>query len=217
MSKEVDQALDVVEMAFKILDKIGRDYSFRAWDEADKRVTDAIDELNVRFREHSVGFQFEAGEIIRVDSQYLHAKVIKPALQLLNAPGFAGPQDEFLRAHEHYRHGNAKEALNECLKSFESMMKAICMRRGWPLTGKETASNLIKVCLENGLIPAFWQTHFTSLRSLLESGVPTGRNNLAGHGQGPAATTVPEHLVAFMLHVTGACLVFLSESDNLLE
>jgi len=214
---DVDRALDVVEMGFQILHRVGREFTFRYRQDADESVTAAIDELNGRFREHSVGYQFEAGEIIRVDSQYLHAEVVKPALQLLNSPGFAGPQDEFLRAHEHYRHGNSKESLNECLKSFESMMKAICSKRGWPLTGKETASGLIKVCLEKNLIPAFWQTQFTSLKSLLESAVPTGRNNLAGHGQGVEATTVPDHLVAYMLHMTGACLVFLAESEHRLH
>lgn len=211
---EVDRALDVVELAFQILNTSAREYRFRRLYDSDEIVSAAIDELNGRFREHSIGYHFESGEIIRVDSQYLHAEVIKPALQLLNADGFAGPQDEFLRAHEHYRHGNSKEALNECLKSFESMMKAICIKRGWPLGGKETASGLIKVCLERELIPAFWQTQFTSLRSLLESAVPTGRNNLAGHGQGAETTTVPDHLVAYMLHMTGACLVFLAESEK---
>ncbi|WP_426117261.1 STM4504/CBY_0614 family protein [Pseudomonas sp. DSP3-2-2] len=213
---EADKALDVIELSFQILDRLGRKTTFRNQRDADSLVTGAIHELNARFKEHSVGYQFEAGEIIRVDSQFLHAEVVKPALQLLNAQGFAGPQDEFLRAHEHYRHGNAKEALNECLKSFESMMKVICLRRGWTLNGRETASNLIKICFDNQLIPVFWQSHFTSLRSLLESAVPTGRNNLAGHGQGAETTSVPDHLVAYMLHMTGACLVFLAESEEAL-
>ena len=215
--READRALDVIEMSFQILHKVGRNFNFRYKQNADETVTAAIDELNGRFREHSVGYQFEVGEIIRVDSQFLHSEVVKPALQLLNAPGFAGPQDEFLNAHDHYRHGNSKESLNECLKAFESMMKVICLKRGWPLTGKETASGLIKICFEKELIPTFWQTQFSSLKSLLESAVPTGRNNLAGHGQGSKATTVPDHLVAFMLHMTGACLVFLAESEHRLQ
>ena len=45
---------------------------------------------------------------------------------------YAGANDEFLRAHEHYRHKRHKECLNECLKAFESMMKAICKKRRWP-------------------------------------------------------------------------------------
>lgn len=35
----------------------------------------------------------------------------------------------------------------------------------------------------NGLVPAFTQNQFTSLQNLLESGIPTIRNKLGGHGQ----------------------------------
>lgn len=213
-TSEVEKALDVVEMTFGVIDDISRDYHFMGRHDASQVADDAINELNRRFKEHGVGYQFANREILRVDSQLLHAEVVKPALRLLESKAYAGPQDEFLKAHEHYRHGRAKEALNECLKSFESMMKAICVQRGWPLGGKENASALIKICLEKGLIPPFWQTQFTSLKSLLEGAVPTGRNNLAGHGQGAETTSVPDYLVAFMLHMTGSCLVFLASAEE---
>ncbi|KAA5846510.1 hypothetical protein F2A37_07695 [Pseudomonas chlororaphis] len=214
--KDVERVLDVVELSFRVVDRVTRKWDYRRKSDADQQATNAINELNVRFKEHGVGFQFESGEIIRIDSEFLHSEVIKPALRLLEKADYVGPQEEFLRAHEHYRHGRAKEALNECLKSFESLMKAICVKRGWVLSGKETASSLIKVCLEKELIPPFWQTQFTSLKSLLEGAVPTGRNNLAGHGQGASATRVPDYLVAYMLHMTGACLVFLAEAEEAL-
>ncbi|WP_416347177.1 DUF7014 domain-containing protein [Castellaniella sp.] len=43
--------------------------------------------------------------------------------------------------------------------------------------------------------------------------MPTGRNKLGGHGQGTTTTTVPNHLVAYMLHMTASALVFLGESE----
>lgn len=213
-TEDTGEALDVVELCFKTVDSTSRNYNFMWRHDANKVADASIDELNKRFQEHGVGYQFVSGEIVRVDSQLLHLEVVKPALRLLESKAYAGPQEEFMRAHEHYRHGNAKEALNECLKSFESLMKSICVKRGWKVTGKETASSLIKVCMENGLIPAFWQTQFTSLKSLLEGAVPAGRNNLAGHGQGAETTIVPEYLVAFMLHMTGSCLVFLAAAEE---
>ncbi len=211
---DLEQALDIVELCFRAVDTASRDYSYMGRHRANEIADQAISELNQRFKEHAVGYQFVNGEILRVDSQLLHAEVIKPAFRLLESKSYAGPQEEFLKAHEHYRHGNSKEALNECLKSFESLMKAICAKRKWTVTGKETASSLIKVCMDNGLIPAFWQTQFTSLKSLLEAAVPTGRNNLAGHGQGAEPTVVPDYLVAYMLHMTGACLVFLATAEQ---
>jgi hypothetical protein len=170
--------------------------------------------LNARFREHGVGFQFADGEIIRVDSELIHAEVVKPALALLHTKDFAGAQAEFLKAHEHYRHGNSKEALAECLKALESTMKVICAKRKWTHTPQATSSALIQVCFDNGLIPAFWQSHFAALRSLLEGGVPTARNRLGGHGQGSAVVEVPAHIVAYVLHMTAASIVFLVETER---
>ena len=215
--KSVEKLLDVIELSFRVIDTSTRSWNYLNRRDAKELADSAIYELNARFKEHGVGFQFESQEIIRVDSQFMHSEVVKPALHLLKGKAYAGAQEEFLKAHEHYRHGNAKEALNECLKAFESMMKTICAKRGWAINGKETASGLIKICLERELIPAFWQTQFTSLKSLLEGSVPTGRNKLAGHGQGEISTTVPEYLVAYMLHMTGACLVFLAEAEASLQ
>ena len=103
---------------------------------------------------------------------------------LLSTPGYAGAQKEFLTAHEHYRHGRAKEALNESLKALESVMKSICAKRKWAHDANATAGPLLNVLFEKGLIPSFWSTHFSGLRSTLEAGVPTARNKRGGHGQG---------------------------------
>ena len=71
------------------------------------------------------------------------------------------------------------------------------------------ASDLVKAILEHKLVPDFWQTHFGGLRSMLESGIPTIRNRLGGHGQGAEPTEVPNDLVAYTLHMTGAAIVLL--------
>jgi hypothetical protein len=49
---------------------------------------EAIDELNARFREHGVGYQYESGNIIRVDSQIIHSEAVKPVLHLLSDDRF---------------------------------------------------------------------------------------------------------------------------------
>lgn len=211
--QNIERALDAVELSFRVIDRATRNRNYLHRQNADEVADSAIGELNGRFKEHGVGFQFIDGEIIRVDSELIHSEIVKPVLRLLNKKEYAGAQQEFLKAHEHYRHGNAKEALNECLKAFESLMKSICDKRGWSYNGNSTAKNLIQTCFDNGLIPTFWQQNFTSLRSLLESSVPTGRNKLGGHGQGSTTIIVPNHLVAYMLHMTASALVFLGEAE----
>src|ERR1700730_9545592 len=49
-------------------------------------------ELNDRFLGAGVGYQFENGQIIRVDSQCVHAEVVKEALRLLCDPEFRGSE-----------------------------------------------------------------------------------------------------------------------------
>lgn len=211
---DVEKQLDVVELTFKYIDRMTREYGYLGKRDASDYADKAIAELNARFKEHGIGFQYAQGEIVRVDSELLHAEVVKPALRLLNEKNYQGAQQEFLSAYEHYRRRKNKEALNDCLKSFESTMKAICDKRGWAYKSGATAKILIQVCFENNLIPPFWQQQLTSLRSLLESSIPTGRNKLSGHGQGTSPTTVPDYLVAYMLHMTASTLVFLTTAEK---
>lgn len=82
---------------------------------------------------------------------------------------------------------------------------------------KIQVKKLIEICYQKGLIPIFWQQHMAALRSLLEGGVPTGRNKLSGHGQGATPTIVPDHIVSYVLHMTAAAIVFLVKSEQSLK
>ena len=203
--EDVERVLDAVELSFRYIHNSKTQIA-----------DDAIAELNVRFKEHGVGFQFLGGQIVRVDSEYVHSEAIKPAIRLLYNR-YAGAQQEFLNAHQHYRKGETKEALNNCLKVLESLMKAICDKRRWSYPRNATASALVDVCLKNELIPSFWQSQYSGLRTLLESGVPTGRNKLSGHGQGTEPVEVPGHIAAYMLHMTASAIVFLAEAEAQLK
>lgn len=177
--QDSEKVLDAIELSFRCIAKIIRRDHERS--DCVAVADNAIAELNERFREHGVGYEYDGGYIIRIDSQLLHAETVKPTLSLLrNTPEYAGAQVEFLTAHEHYRNGRPKEALTDCLKALESVMKAICAKRGWTCDPNATATGLLKVMFEKGLILLFWPQHFSALRSILESGVPTGRNKLGG-------------------------------------
>lgn len=204
----------MVELSFRAIVTLTRNFNYLSRTDAAQRADEAVEELNGRFQEHGVGYQFAGDEIIRVDSHFIHSEVVKPALRLLNQAHYQGVQQEFLNAHEHYRRGNQAGALNECLKSFESAMKAVCDKRGWSYNHRATAREPIQICLDNELIPPYWQQQFASLRSLLESSVPTGRNRLSGHGQGTTPIRIPGHIVSYMLHMTASAIVFLLEAED---
>lgn len=213
--ESVERALDVVELCFRIIQiHIAEDQLYKYHTNRKIDSGDATAELNERFKEHGVGYQFESGEIIRVDSQFLHAEAVKPTLAVLRDKSFKGANEEFLKAHEHYRHGRYKESLVDALKAFESTMKTICSLRGWPTQPTDTAKNLIATCMNNGLFPAYFDSQFSSIRSLLESGVPTVRNKNGGHGQGAAPVTVPEYLARYTLNLTATTVLFMVEAHQ---
>lgn len=203
---EIEKALYVVEVCFSMMDRIAGKRLYPR-----QRIAEAREELNRRFQEHAVGYSYANGQIIRKDGEFIHDSIVKPCLRVLAGKEYRGAQEEFLRGHEHYRKGDMKEAMNECVKAFESVMKTICDRRKWRYGDRATAKTLVRVCLGHELIPSLWQDHFTSLQSLLQVGV--ARNKLSAHGQGTVPVEVPRHLAAFVLHMTAAAIVFLAEAE----
>lgn len=107
--QDCEKVLDAVELSFRIINRSTREYAYQYRQDGSRRADEALQELNARFQEHGIGFNFIDGEIIRVDSELIHAEVVKPALVLLHGKEYAGAQSEFLKAHEHYRQSNAKE------------------------------------------------------------------------------------------------------------
>ncbi len=234
-TEETDKVIDVIELSFQYIDEIVRE-EYNEKIDHEKSIThqipiygrnqdllfihdgitpdDAITQLNYRFREHGVGYQFESGEIIKVDSQFIHSEMIKHALSLLSDPIYKGANEEFLNAHQHYRKGNYKECVNDCLNAFESCLKIICKKNRWNYSEKDTANRLIEIVFKHNLIDPLMMSHFTALRSTLESGVPTVRNRLSGHGQGPEEIIVPEYIAAYIFHLTASNILFLAKADE---
>ncbi|MEN5173623.1 hypothetical protein ABE427_12950 [Acinetobacter higginsii] len=216
-AQDYEQCLDIIELAFRVIvNHIGQNYGeHQYYTTSRQHPNDAVIELNARFKEAGVGYQFESEELIRVDSQYIHSEAVKPVLHLLNSNTvYQGANDEFLSAHEHYRHKRYKECLNDCLKAFESLMKAIHKKHNWQYNPNDTAKKLINSCLTNNLVPEYLQSQFSSIRILLESGIPTVRNKEGGHGQGSNIVNVPEHLASYTLHLTATNLLFLMNCEK---
>lgn len=215
--KSAHKVIDYIELAFSLTTNIANDTKYQYAVERhsfDKVVRNAIEELNDRFNEHSIGYQFVEGQIIRRDNTFTHTEIIKPSLEILSRKRFKGASAEFHKAHEHYRHGKNHEALNECLKAFESTMRIICDKQKWNVKSTATASTLIKACFENNLILPFWESKFTSLKTLLESGIPPARNKLSGHGAGAEEKEIPQYIVEYALNMTASTILFLVHAEE---
>ena len=182
----IDKALDLVEFSFRQIDEQLRESDRRSrgrWG-INQQPDEAIGELNERFRRAGLGYQFEDGIILRIDSDLMHSETVLPALKFLREPGFEGPRQEFLAALEHRRKGNLKEATTSANNAFESTMKAICVQRQWKYSNTSEASKLVRVMKDNDLLPNYLEGAFDKLLLALT----TVRSNSGGHGQGPGST-----------------------------
>ena len=205
---EVERVLDLIEVALHL----AFEYAAKRREFGLRDPHASIEELNRRFREHGVGYQIVGGKAVKTGSLFTHNEIVKPALAVLHDRRFEGADAEFRRAHEHHRHSRYEEAIADCLKALESTLKMICKHRGWQFKQTDTANRLIEIAFSHDLIPNYLESQFAALRSVMQSGVPTIRNKMSGHGAGESPRRVPEHLSAYALHLTASAMLFLTSA-----
>ncbi|MGV2122834.1 STM4504/CBY_0614 family protein [Agrobacterium vitis] len=213
---DVDKVLSAVELICRALENLVAKHEYRYERNPESKAKGAIAEINDRMKAAGLGYEYD-GEIIRIDTELVHAEAVKPALELLREKRYAGPEQEFRTAYEHYRKGKNKEAITEAAKAFESTMKVILAKRGWTHGENDPANKLIAALYTHKLIPDYWQNAMTGLRTLLESAIPTPRNRSSAHGQGIELITVPDHIAGYVLHMTASTIVFLVKAEQALS
>ena len=112
------------------------------WHFGDDPFVRAADELNLRFKQHSLGYEFTNGEIIPKTNEVIHQQIIKPALKILTDERFRGAEEEYLLAFEHFKTGNNKDAILNAGKAFESTIKTICKELKYKYEYTSSAKNL---------------------------------------------------------------------------
>lgn len=173
-------------------------------------VDKTVEELNYRFKQHNLGYEFVNGEVIRIDNKVLHQEVVKPALRLLYEEGFDGAEEEFRKAFEYRRKGDNKNAILEAGKAFESTMKTICDKKSYTYNKeKDTAKRLIEILESNNFYPSYMSSHMANLRTTLETGLPVVRNKEAGHGQGSTVEVISDEFAEYALNLAATNIVLL--------
>ena len=204
--------IDFIDFVFTYIDKCLRKQSFNGnglnYGE-NKKADESIEELNYRFRQYGLGYEFIDGQIIKKTNELIHQEVIKPVLSLLHDKRFKGAEEEFLKAFESYKSGNNKDALMNAQKSFESTMKCICKARKIEYNEEDTSRFLIKRLVENRFIPPYQDNYLNNLEQVLSGGLPTIRNKEAGHGQGEEVKNVDICLVEYAIHLAATNIVYL--------
>lgn len=208
---DIDSVLDAIELCVSA----GKILSGQST-EPPQIFRKSVDVLNARMLEDGFGFQIENGQLIEIGSTFIHKDVTVPAIGLLADTAYEQANGEFRDAYREFNQGNYDDCIHDCCNAFESVLKVILTQKGWPFENKATANKLISIAFENELIPAYMQSQFDGLRSVLQSGVPTVRNKTAGagHGAGTESRTIPKHIAAYQLHQTAAAIVLLVEASK---
>ena len=112
-TEDTDKVIDIIEVSFRYIDQVIRaNFRVSAADVLDKAFStnhrdispdsispdEAIDQLNQRFREHNVGYQYESGQIVKGDSPDIHSEVVKPAEDGITEVDMS--KSDFLSEHE---------------------------------------------------------------------------------------------------------------------
>lgn len=205
-SNDADDWLSLLEVSCRVIDYLSQqsESMVRAQHGATQNATDALQEINARFRENGFGYQYENGDIIRMDDKFVHAEIIKPVLGLLAEPGFEKANEEFLTAHRHYRTGHDKDAIVAAGRAYEATLKAICKARRWKYPNGARVSDLIATVRKNGLFPAYLDNGLDTYVAMIKTGLPGVRNNAGGHGEDPDTPSVPSYMASYAIHLTAA-------------
>ncbi|WP_427108392.1 STM4504/CBY_0614 family protein [Lysinibacillus xylanilyticus] len=172
----------------------------------------AFSRINQKLKQNSLGYEILGNQLIRIDNQYIHSEIVKKAIVLLQEQEFHSVSDEFLKAHEHYKQGDYKDAVVNAGKAFESTMKTICSKCGYSYDSKkDTANILVKHMFEIGIIPTYMQSHIQGLKQALENSVNVLRNKNGSHGQGEDVLEVDDSIVRYTLNLCATNIVFLVE------
>lgn len=209
--KDLNYVLNTIELIFTCIFNISEILQDTGYSDTNYTSSQAISDLNTRFKENCIGYRFENEILIRIDNELLYENVTKKVIGLLINPEYHNINDEYTAAHKRYREGDPggyKDCIINCGRAFESTMKVICHKRGWIYSEDDTAKRLLDILFEKKFIPDYLKNHAGGLRALLEGGVPTIRNKESGHGAGIRKTEATDELAAYTLDLTGSTIKF---------
>ena len=209
---DTDDLLSVVEISCKVMETLIDKQHIRADRTESDAAENALAEINRRFEQHAVGYQYRNGWIIRKDSEFVHAEAIEPALTLLATPEFAKANAEFMTAHRQYRAGEFKDAVNAANRTFETMLKLIADFEKWPYPKGARAPELVTVVSKGGLFTHDFDKGLETYVAMLKTGLPGVRNEAGGHGEGLAAKQVTAGIARYAINLTATNIVFLRDA-----
>jgi hypothetical protein len=142
--------------------------------------------------------------IVMRENDVLHTHAVKPVLELLQAPENTSANVEYMAALEDYRKDDFGDCLTKCGSAFESVLKVICDRKGWPYKQTATAGTLVKAFLEGTKIDSVYDNMLMTTATL--------RNRFStSHGAGTLVKQVPRHVALYAINETASAILFITQ------
>jgi hypothetical protein len=142
-------------------------------------------------------------KVIRAEDEVTHSEAVVPALSVLSAPHFEAANLELRDALDEYRKGHFGDCMTKCGSAFESVMKVLCKRNGWPVDEKkDTAATLLKTIISRSTLDQFFEQPFMLIATM--------RNRLSSsHGGGTTVRNIGRHIAQYAITSTAAAIVLL--------
>jgi hypothetical protein len=200
----------------------GTSMSLEAWvaDGPDLGVLDAIElfylqlgdekrspfttDLNRLLGEEDASWRMLDGQFILLDSVFVHEQVVASSQQTLHAVRFEGAAQEMLAGQHDLADQDARGAVHNAGKSFESAMKAALDR-----DDHLAAKLLIDALLAEGFFDGLPEELRGGFASQVMLALPWVRNHLGGHGQGREEQPLPEPYARLALGLAAAVNEFI--------
>ena len=161
-------------------------------------------DLNRLLGEEDASWRMLDGQFILLDSVFVHEQVVASSQQTLHAVRFEGAAQEMLAGQHDLADQDARGAVHNAGKSFESAMKAALDR-----DDHLAAKLLIDALLAEGFFDGLPEELRGGFASQVMLALPWMRNHLGGHGQGREEQSLPEPYARLALGLAAAVNEFI--------
>lgn len=206
--KDTDLFLDLIELVFKRMHTSSEFAEFEM--DVDQGRSSATRELNHRFRENGLGYEFDVGSmrLLSKDNEFVHQEAVRPTLELLSDSKFSTANKEYLEAFSDFKDGKFGDCVTKCCAAFESVMKIVCNEKGWQYDEqKATAGPLVSTIIQQCDLPNFLDQPLMIIATL--------RNRVStAHGAGNSQRVVDETLARYALNVTASSIMLVVQASR---
>lgn len=172
---------------------------------SDEQRSAFVSALNDLLSEEDSPWRLLGGEMVLLNSVFVHEQVVARSYELSADHGFHGVTDEMRRAQNDLADGDSRGAIHNAGSSFESAMQAaLGVDRG-------TAGELVAQLKADGYFIGLPADFIDGFATNVLMSLPWMRNRLGGHGQGRSPVTVPAPYARLALSLSGALNQFVIE------